>query len=149
MINSSEMKNKKSAEISHVSRSEALDVKSRHLNWRDICYGTICLKSQFKLNYRIIDASVHSMCIQYTVYSADVSESLVSRPVATKQAHGTKSPRWLESKRDIQKSMLFFLPHCLVLSRNDEFYVPNKYLVHGAHGRSTWMISNMIYQVSF
>ena len=68
MINSSEIKNKKNREISHVSRSEALDVKSRHLNWRDICYGTICLKSQFKLNYRIIDASVHSMCIQYTVY---------------------------------------------------------------------------------
>ena len=45
-----------------------------HLNWRDydyvwfVWYGTICLKSQFKLNYSIIDASVHSMCIQYTVY---------------------------------------------------------------------------------
>ena len=43
----------------------------RHLNWRDydyMWYGTICLKSQFQLNYRIIDASVHSICIQYTVY---------------------------------------------------------------------------------
>ena len=32
MINFSEIKNKKNREISHVSRSEALDVKSRHLN---------------------------------------------------------------------------------------------------------------------
>ena len=64
------MKNKKNPGISYVSRSEALDVKSqssqstRYL----IQNGTICLKSQFKLNYGIIYA-LHSMHIQlYCVF---------------------------------------------------------------------------------
>ena len=69
----------------------------------------------------------------------------MSRPVATKQAHRTKSPGWLESKRRSQKSMLFFLPHCVILSKNEEFYVP-KY-IFSSKGTLTINMDHLKYDI--